>query len=86
MKRRGCSWTVPGARAMAKARELATNGTLASRIRRALPAATAARPHVTGGAPPRLPWPAAPTPAAHGPARDPAVAHLQRVLAGGYRR
>ena len=29
MKRRGCSWTVPGARAMAKARELVTNGTLA---------------------------------------------------------
>ena len=30
MKRRGMSWTVPGAQAMGKARELVTNGTLAT--------------------------------------------------------
>ncbi|HEX2515639.1 MAG TPA: hypothetical protein VH257_13110 [Chloroflexota bacterium] len=85
IKRCGCSWTVPGARAMAKARELVTNGTLAPWCLRPPPAAPAARPRVTGGAPTRLPWPAAPAPAARGPARDAAVAHLQRVLAGGHR-
>jgi hypothetical protein len=85
MKRRGCSWTVAGARAMAKARELVTNGSLAPWCLRPLPAPASTGHHVTGGATPRLPWPAVPVPAAHGPARDATVAHLQRILAGGLR-
>jgi Uncharacterised protein family (UPF0236) len=44
MKRRGCSWTVPGARAMAKARELVANGALAPWCLRALPAPPPPRP------------------------------------------
>ena len=84
MKRRGCSWTVPGARAMAKVRELVTNSTLAPWCLRPRPA-DPPHPRATGGVPQRLPWPLAPCPAAHGPARDPAVAHLQRVIAGRYR-
>jgi hypothetical protein len=85
MKRRGCSWSVGGARAMAKARELVTNRTLAAWCLRALPPRSPTVRHITEGVSPRLPWPAVSVPAARGPARDATVAHLQRVLAGGYR-
>jgi hypothetical protein len=86
MKRRGMSWTVPGAHAMAKARELVTNGTLAPWC--LAPAGAAAPPprrRLAGLPEAPLPWPRAACPAAHGPPRDGAVAHLQRVLQGGYR-
>lgn len=88
MKRRGMSWTVPGAWAMAKARELVTNGALAPwclapAAGTALPPPRPARLAGLPAAPP--PWPRAACPAAHGPPRDAAAAHLQRVLQGGYR-
>jgi hypothetical protein len=89
MKRRGMSWTVPGARAMGKARELVTNGTLAPWCLppsgQAPPPRPAPRQRLTGLPAPPLPWPQVSCPAAHGPPRDLAVAHLQRVLRGGYR-
>jgi hypothetical protein len=89
MKRRGTSWTVPGARAMGKARELVTNGTLAPWCLTATVRAAAAPPRrhgrVAGLPDAPLPWPQVACPAAHGPPRDAAVAHLQRVLHGGYR-
>ena len=88
MKRRGMSWTVRGARAMAKARELVTNGALAPRC--LAPATGAAlpppRPARLAGLPAAPPlWSRVACPAAHGPPRDAAVAHLQRVLQAGYR-
>jgi hypothetical protein len=85
MKRRGCSWSVPGGRAMAKARELVTNRTLAPWCLRLPPPLPPSARHITGGVAPPRSWPAVPVPAAHGPARDASVAHLQRVLAGGFR-
>jgi hypothetical protein len=89
MKRRGMSWSVPGAQAMGKARELVTNGALGPWCLAPPPAAAAPAPRRRGrltGLPdaPR-PWPRVACPAAHGPLRDAAVAHLQRVLRGGYR-
>jgi hypothetical protein len=85
MKRRGCSWTVPGARAMAKARELVTNGTLAPWCVPAAVAAPLVRPRLAGLPPTPRPWPQAALPAVHGPVSSPVVRHLQAILDGGYR-
>lgn len=95
MKHRGMSWTVRGAQAMGKARELVTNGTLAPWCFATSPTAPAGvgtgatprarRPRVTGMPDAPLPWPQATCPAAHGPPHDAIVAHLQRVLQGTYR-
>ena len=91
MKRRGMSWTVMGAQAMAKARELVTNGTLApwclASQTTTAPAATPARPRgrLTGLPDPPLPWPRVARPTMHGPTSAATVAHLQRVLQGAYR-
>jgi hypothetical protein len=90
MKRRGMSWTVLGAQAMGKARELVTNGTLAPWCLATAPTATVPPPphhpaRVAGLPEAPLPWPRVACPAAHGPSHDAAVAHLQRVLQGGYR-
>ena len=88
MKRRGMNWTLRGPQAMAKVRELVTNGTLAPWCRATTPT-VALSPHhsgrLTGVSDAPLPWPQVACPAAHGPPRDPAVAHLQRVVQGGYR-
>lgn len=89
MKRRGMSWTVPGAWAVAKARELVTNGTLAPWCLAASaappPPPPSRRRRMAGLPDTPLPWPRVACPAAHGPPRAAAVAHLQRVLQGGYR-
>jgi hypothetical protein len=92
MKRRGCSWSVPGAQAMGKARELVTNGTLAPWClapRPTPPPAACAgraprRPRLAGLPGGRLPWPQVGVPAAHGPPRDASVARLQQVLQSGH--
>jgi Uncharacterised protein family (UPF0236) len=93
MKHRGCSWSVPGAQAVGKARELVTNRTLAHWCLAPPPQPPPAdhagratrRRRLTGLPGGRLPWPQVSAPAAHGPPRDTAVAHLHRVLQGGYR-
>lgn len=90
MKHRGCSWSVPGAQAVGKARELVTNGTLAPWCLAPPPSVNHAGPathrrHLTGLSGGRLPWPQVSAPAAHGPPRDATVAHLQRMLQGGSR-
>ena len=91
MKHRGMSWTLSGAQAMAKARELVTNRTLAPWCLAPAGAADARPPppgrpgRLTGRPAAPLPWPRVACPAAHGPPRDVAVAHLQRLLQGGYR-
>jgi Uncharacterised protein family (UPF0236) len=85
MKRRGMSWTVPGAQAMGKARELLTNGTLAPWCLVPGPPRPPPPQRLTGlPAAPRA-WPQVACPAAHGPPHEAAVAHLQRILQGGYR-
>jgi hypothetical protein len=83
MKRKGMAWRAAGARAMAKARELVTNGTLAPWCRRPPPAAAA--PRAPGGFAPAgpLPWPEASCPAAHGPHTDATAARLHRIDTGG---
>lgn len=90
MKHGGMSWTLPGAQALAKARELVTNRTLApwclapAGAADALPPPPGQHGRLTGLPAAPLPWPRVACPAAHGPPRDAAVAHLQRVLQGGY--
>jgi hypothetical protein len=90
MKRRGMAWTVRGARALAKVRELVTNGALAAWCARpAGPTPFApGRPLHPGGFAPSspLPWPQATCPSAHGPRRDPVVAHLQHLTAAALHR
>jgi Uncharacterised protein family (UPF0236) len=86
MKKRGMAWSAPGARHLAKARELVTNGgyaALAQWSRRPL-SPPAAAPRVPGGfAPPGpLPWPQVTCPAAHGPRTDPTAAILHRIDTG----
>ncbi len=88
-KRKGMAWTVDGARAMLKVRELVANHTLpfwstrASTTTAASPALVV--PHTLGGfAPPGpLPWPQVSCPAAHGPLSDPFAATLHRINTGG---
>jgi Uncharacterised protein family (UPF0236) len=86
MKRRGMSWTLPGAQAMGKARELVTNGTLAPWcLHPAGAPPPPPRSRLSGLPAPPRPWPQVACPAAPGPPREAAVAHLQRILHGGYR-
>jgi hypothetical protein len=88
MKHKGMAWRPAGARAMAKARELVTNGALAPWCHRRPPAATPPAPRVPGGFAPAgpLPWPQAPCPAAHGPLTDPTAARLHHIDTGGRSR
>lgn len=86
MKHRGMAWTVPGAQATGKTRELITSGTLAPWSFGGATLARAQRPPRLAGLPgPPRPWPHVSCPAAHGALRDDGVAHVQRVLQGGYR-
>jgi hypothetical protein len=90
MKHKGMAWSAPGARHLAKARELVTNGgqaTLATWCRRTT-LARAAAPRAPGGfAPPgRLPWPQVRCPAAHGPLCDPTAAVFHRIDTGARAR
>ena len=89
MKRKGMAWSAPGARAMAKAREVATNGgyaALATRCHRPRPPAPAP-PRPPGGFAPTgpLPWPQVRCPDAHGPLTGPAAA-LHRIDTGARSR
>jgi Uncharacterised protein family (UPF0236) len=90
MKHKGMAWRSAGARALAKARELVTNGgprTLAPWCHRPAPT-TPPRPlHPGGGAAAGpLPWPQVACPAAHGPLSDPTAAALHRLDTGGRTR
>ena len=90
MKQKGMAWTAPGARAMAKARELVTNGTLASWCHRPgtpvpSPPALARAPGGYAPAGP-LPWPQVTCATTHGPLTDPTTARLHRIDTGGRAR
>lgn len=85
-KHKGMAWSCPGARSLAKVRELVTNGALAPWCHRPpTPATGAPRPRpACGFAPPGpLPWPQTACPAVHGPASDPTAAVLHRIDTGG---
>jgi hypothetical protein len=90
MKKKGMAWTVPGARRLAKVRELVANGALAPWCHRPAgppPFAPGAPRHPGGFAPPGpLPWPRRACPAAHGPLTDPVAAILHRIDTGGRHR
>jgi hypothetical protein len=90
MKRKGMAWSAPGARHMAKARELGTNGghaALAAWCPRPRPPAPAP-PRAPGGVAPAgpLPWPQVRCPDAHGPLTSPAAAALHRIDTGARAR
>ncbi len=90
MKHKGMAWSAPGARHLAKARELLANGghaALAAWCRRPAPPAPTA-PRAPGGfAPPGpLPWPQARCPDAHGPLTDATAAILHHIDTGGRAR
>jgi hypothetical protein len=90
MKHKGMAWSAPGARHLAKARELVTNGgydALAACCHRPT-APTPARPRAPGGFAPTgpLPWPQVRCPDAHGPLTDPTAATLHRIDTGGRAR
>ena len=87
MKHKGMAWRAAGARAMAKTRELVTNGTLAPWCQRP-PAAAPPPPRVPGGFAPTgpLPWPQVSCPAAQGPLSDATAARLHRIDTGGRSR
>jgi hypothetical protein len=91
MKHRGMAWTVRGARALAKVRELVTNGALPAWCARpdaSAPFAPGRPPHPGGFAPhgPQ-PWPQASCPSAHGPRRDPGATSLHHLTsAASYQR
>ena len=90
MKHRGMAWTVRGARALAKVRELVTNGALPAWC--AGPAAPApfapGRPAHPGGFAPQgpQPWPQATCPGAHGPRRDPGATYLHHLTSAASHR
>jgi hypothetical protein len=91
MKHKGMAWRTAGARAMAKARELVTNGRLPPWCHRPAPAPAPAPtpwPRHPGGrtAPGPLPWPQVSCPAARGPFSDPIAATLHRIDTGGRTR
>jgi hypothetical protein len=90
MKRKGMAWSAPGARHLAKARELVTNGGPAALARwcRRPPAAAAPAARAPGGFAPAgpLPWPQVACPAAHGPRADPTAARLHHLTTGGRAR
>ena len=86
MKHKGMAWSAPGARHLAKARELLTNGghdALATWCH-CPPAPTPATPRAPGGFAPTapLPWPQVRCPDAHGPLTDPTAATLHRIDTG----
>jgi hypothetical protein len=84
MKRKGMAWSAPGARHLAKVRELVTNGgaeAVAAWCHRPVPS-SAPPPPRGRAAPGPLPWPQAPCPAAHGPLTDPTAALLHRINTG----
>ena len=87
MKHKGMAWTASGARHMAKARELVTNGTFVPWCLR--PAAPRPAPvRAPGGYAPRgsLPWPQVMCTPAHGPLTDPTAATLHHIDRGGRAR
>lgn len=90
MKHKGMAWRTSGARALAKARELVTNGdqrTLAPWCHRTAPTPPLLPLHPGGAAAAGpLPWPQVSCPAAHGPLSDPTAAALHRLAAGGRTR
>ena len=85
MKHKGMAWRAPSARAMAKVRELVTNGALTPWCHR-MPGAPAIAPPARrpGGvaSPGPLPWPRVPCPAAHSSLSDPTSATLHRIATG----
>lgn len=84
MKKKGMAWRASGARAMAKARELVTNGTLAPWCHRPPPASVPLPRRFAAPGP--LPWPQVACPAAHGPLTDPTAAVLHHIDHGGRAR
>jgi hypothetical protein len=84
-KHKGMAWTCSGARHLAKARELVTNGTLAPWCHRwPPPVAPGGAARAPGGFAPAgpLPWPQVACPALHGPSTDPTAAILHRIDTG----
>ena len=87
MKHKGMAWRTTSARAMAKVRELVTNGCLAPWCHRPTPPAPTAPRHPGGRtAPGPLPWPQVSCPPAHGPFSDPTAASLHRIDTGARSR
>ncbi len=90
MKHKGMAWRATGARAMAKARELVTNGGAAALTpwctRHAPPPLLSSRyPGGFAGAGP-VPWPQAACSATHGPLTNPIAAILHRIDTGARSR
>ena len=90
MKHKGMAWRPPGARALAKARELVTNGgqrSLSPWCHRTAPTTSPPPLHPGGAAASGpLPWPQVSCPATHGPLSDPTAAALHRIDTGGRTR